>query len=135
MRWIATTIITLGLGTFTFVAWPYILPVLTNRNLWAAGSLIGILLFTSGHMFNNIRRVPYIAGDGRGGISYFAGGFQNQYGLETQIIAGICEFRPDTLDTGGLPRLTRRVQTAFCHLPSSALPSRRRESPIQSSSR
>ena len=53
--------------------------------------MIAILLFTSGHMFNHIRKVPYVAGDGRGGISYFAGGFQNQYGMETQIVAAMCK--------------------------------------------
>jgi oligosaccharyltransferase complex subunit gamma len=44
-------------------------------------------------MFNHIRKVPYVAGDGRGGVSYFAGGFSNQYGLETQIVAAMCKFR------------------------------------------
>lgn len=87
---IATTV--LGTVTFGTVAWPYLLPVIQNRNIWAAISLIMILLFTSGHMFNHIRKVPYVVGDGRGGVSYFAGGFQNQYGLETQIIAAMCEF-------------------------------------------
>ncbi|KIW63055.1 hypothetical protein PV04_09933 [Phialophora macrospora] len=83
--------ITVLLGVFTFltVAYPYIMPIVQNRNLWAGLSLIMILLFTSGHMFNHIRRVPYVAGNGRGGISYFAGGFQNQYGMETQIVAGM----------------------------------------------
>lgn len=89
VRGIATTTIVLGAITFTSVAWPYLLPVIQNRNVWAAISLIAILLFTSGHMFNHIRKVPYVAGDGRGGVSYFAGGFSNQYGLETQIIAAI----------------------------------------------
>ncbi|KAF9882445.1 oligosaccharyl transferase subunit [Colletotrichum karsti] len=89
MRWISTITIVLGLGTVAVTASPYILPIIQNRNLWAAVSLIAILLFTSGHMFNHIRKVPYVAGDGRGGISYFAGGFQNQFGLETQIIAAI----------------------------------------------
>jgi hypothetical protein len=42
-------------------------------------------------MFNHIRKVPYVAGDGKGGISYFAGGFQNQFGLETQIVAAMCK--------------------------------------------
>ena len=28
--------------------------------------------------------------DGRGGFHYIAGGFQNQFGVETHIIAGIC---------------------------------------------
>ncbi|KIW59467.1 hypothetical protein PV05_03914 [Exophiala xenobiotica] len=87
---IAVTV-TLLLGAFTFltVAYPYVLPVIQNRNLWAGISLILILLFTSGHMFNHIRRVPYVAGNGRGGISYFAGGFQNQFGMETQIVAAM----------------------------------------------
>jgi oligosaccharyltransferase complex subunit gamma len=82
----------LGSVTFVSVAWPYILPIVQNRNLWAAISLIIVLLFTSGHMFNHIRKVPYVAGDGRGGMSYFAGGFSNQFGLETQIVAAMCKF-------------------------------------------
>lgn len=41
-------------------------------------------------MFNHIRKVPYVAGNGQGGISYFAGGFSNQFGMETQIVAAIC---------------------------------------------
>lgn len=39
-------------------------------------------------MFNTIRKVPYIAGDGKGGVTYFVPGHQNQIGIETQIIAG-----------------------------------------------
>ena len=46
-------------------------------------------MFTSGHMFNTIRHTPYAQPNGRGGFDYFAGGFQNQFGIETQIIAGI----------------------------------------------
>ncbi|KAL8716014.1 MAG: hypothetical protein Q9220_000681 [cf. Caloplaca sp. 1 TL-2023] len=85
------TITTAGLGIISFlsVAWPYVVPVIQNRNLWAAISLIIILLFTSGHMFNHIRKVPYVAGDGKGGVSSFANGFSNQYGLETQIVAAM----------------------------------------------
>lgn len=40
-------------------------------------------------MYNHIRKVPYVAGDGKGGISYFAGGFSNQFGMETQIVAAM----------------------------------------------
>ena len=88
------SIVTIFMGAFTLftVSSPYILPVLQNRNLWAVISLIAILLFTSGHMFNNIRKVPYVVGDGRGGINYFAAGFSNQFGMETQIIAAICKW-------------------------------------------
>ncbi|KAI1308302.1 OST3/OST6 family protein [Xylaria venustula] len=89
LRWIVSIVSILGFAGFIFKIRSYLLPIVTNRNVWAGLSLIGILLFTSGHMFNQIRKVPYVAGDGRGGISYFAGGFQSQYGLETQIIAFI----------------------------------------------
>ena len=89
-RFITSITVVLGLITFSTVAWPYVKPLIQSRNLWAGISLIAVLLFTSGHMFNHIRKVPYIAGDGRGGISYFAGGFSNQYGMETQIVAAMC---------------------------------------------
>lgn len=65
VRVIAITTTLLATGTFLAVAWPYILPVVQNRNVWAAISLIAILLFTSGHMFNHIRKVAYVAGDGK----------------------------------------------------------------------
>lgn len=83
------TVLVLGGLTAIVTASPYILPVVQNRNLWAAVSLIAILLFTSGHMFNQIRKVPYVTGNGKGGVTYFAGGFQNQLGMETQIIAAL----------------------------------------------
>jgi len=89
-----TTTAVIGALTFLTVAAPYVLPILQNRNLWAAVSLIAVLLFTSGHMFNHIRKVPYVGGDGKGKIGYFAGGFQNQFGLETQIVAAMCRFAP-----------------------------------------
>ncbi|KAF2142901.1 uncharacterized protein K452DRAFT_225821 [Aplosporella prunicola CBS 121167] len=89
IRVISLTTAVLGGVTFLAVAAPYLLPVIQNRNLWAAVSLIAVLLFTSGHMFNHIRKVPYVAGDGHGGLSYFAGGFQNQFGMETQIVAAM----------------------------------------------
>ena len=92
VRIITVTTTILGIVSFLSVAYPYILPVVQNRNLWAGVSLITILLFTSGHMFNHIRKVPYVAGNGHGGISYFAGGFSNQFGMETQIVAAICRF-------------------------------------------
>ncbi|KAF2711626.1 hypothetical protein K504DRAFT_402807 [Pleomassaria siparia CBS 279.74] len=86
---ISVTTAVLGVITFFAVASPYLIPVLQNRNLWAAFSLIAVLLFTSGHMFNHIRKVQYAGGDGKGGISYFAGGFSNQFGLESQIVAAM----------------------------------------------
>ncbi|KAF2244685.1 hypothetical protein BU26DRAFT_522481 [Trematosphaeria pertusa] len=89
VKMVSVTTAVLGVITFIVVASPYVAPILQNRNLWAAFSLITILLFTSGHMFNHIRKVPYVAGDPKGGITYFAGGFSNQFGLESQIVAAI----------------------------------------------
>uniref|UniRef100_A0A093VMT7 Magnesium transporter protein 1 n=1 Tax=Talaromyces marneffei PM1 TaxID=1077442 RepID=A0A093VMT7_TALMA len=89
MRLASAVTLLLGAITLFTVTSPYVIPIIQNRNIWAAISLIAILLFTSGHMFNHIRKVPYVAGDGRGGISYFAGGFSNQFGMETQIVAAM----------------------------------------------
>ena len=54
-RLIITVTILIGVFTFGTVAYPYILPVVQNRNLWAVLSLILVLMFTSGHMYNHIR--------------------------------------------------------------------------------
>lgn len=93
MRWFTSITIISGVVTLLVTASPYVLPVVQNRNIWASISLLAILLFTSGHMFNHIRHAPYVAGDGHGGISYFANGFQSQFGLETQIVAALCKNR------------------------------------------
>lgn len=77
----------IGTATLSKLAYPYLAPALYSRNLWAAVSLVAVLLFTSGHMFNHIRKVPYVVQGRGGGVSYIAGGFSNQLGLETQIIA------------------------------------------------
>ncbi|KAL5604293.1 hypothetical protein BROUX41_002266 [Berkeleyomyces rouxiae] len=89
VAWATNAVMVSGSLTLAAVMWPYIIPMIRSRNLWAAVSLIAILVFTSGHMFNHIRKVPYVAMTREGGISYFAGGFQNQLGLETQVIAAI----------------------------------------------
>ncbi|RJE23649.1 oligosaccharyl transferase subunit gamma [Aspergillus sclerotialis] len=88
-RLVSAVTVLMGIVTLFTALSTYILPIVQNRNLWAAASLISILLFTSGHMFNHIRKVPYVIGDGKGGISYFASGFTNQFGMETQVIAAI----------------------------------------------
>ncbi|KAK6222935.1 oligosaccharyl transferase subunit ost3/OST6 [Pestalotiopsis sp. IQ-011] len=83
---ITTTISLLGVGGVGFKLWPYVVPIVQNRNVWATITIIMILACTGGHMFNQIRKVPYVSGDGKGNINYFTGGFQNQLGIETQIV-------------------------------------------------
>ncbi len=73
------------------VLWSSILPIIQSRFLWGAGSILAILTFTSGHMWNRIKNAPYVAQTQGGGVSWVAGGFQNQLGMESQVVAGLCE--------------------------------------------
>lgn len=54
-------------------------------------SLALITIMCSGFMWNKIRGSAYMNVKPGGQIEYFAGGFQNQLGVETQIVATICE--------------------------------------------
>ncbi|KAL8349872.1 hypothetical protein RB601_001546 [Gaeumannomyces tritici] len=123
MRWVTSTIIVLGTSTAAVLAWPYVVPIITNRNVWAGLTMIAILVFISGHMFNHIRHVPYVSGDGRGGISYFASGFQNQFGLETQIVAAMCSYflSAPPLDSGGPLAIFTRERADLVTAPDGVL--------------
>ena len=46
----------------------------------------------SGHMWNQIRNPPYSMPGRDGSPGFIAAGFQNQFGLETQIVAVICMY-------------------------------------------
>lgn len=56
-------------------------------------SLAVITIMCSGYMWNNIRGSPYVGMKAGGKVEYFTSGFQNQLGVETQIVAVICEYR------------------------------------------
>jgi len=77
-------------GTFAasslvfLVALRFIAPILQNRWTWAVGTISVSLVMTSGHMFTRIRGAPFTSGG-----SWIAPGYQNQYGQETQVVAGI----------------------------------------------
>ncbi|KIJ69370.1 hypothetical protein HYDPIDRAFT_145351 [Hydnomerulius pinastri MD-312] len=61
----------------------FIRPALQNRWVWATGSILTSLVMTAGYMFTRIRGVPYTGPDG----SWIAGGYQNQYGQEVQVVS------------------------------------------------
>lgn len=90
MRLIVIAVVLLGIISTLSVAHSIIMPVFQSKAIWAGISLLTILLFISGHMFNHIRKVPYIAGNDKGSITYIAGGFSNQLGMESQIVAALC---------------------------------------------
>jgi oligosaccharyltransferase complex subunit gamma len=53
--------------------------------------LATIVIMCAGQMWNSIRNAPYLQMNAAGKPEYFAGGFQNQYGAETHIVAVVCE--------------------------------------------
>ncbi|ORY22574.1 putative dolichyl-diphosphooligosaccharide-protein glycotransferase [Naematelia encephala] len=67
---------------------PYLLPLVQSRLVWGTLSLILILTFTSGYMWNKIKNAPYVAIQ-NGKTSWIAGGFQNQLGLESQVVGSL----------------------------------------------
>lgn len=76
-------------GAVVFVG-PHLPKVFTSSKPVFMLLCIGaVIVFNSGYMWNTIRQAPYIAMGAGGRPEYFAGGFQNQYGVETQIVAAI----------------------------------------------
>lgn len=76
----------LGILTLLRIFQPYLQGAFKNKIVWFFLAMAVILSCTSGHMYNTIRHTPYVSGNGEGGVTYIAGGFQNQFGLETQIV-------------------------------------------------
>ncbi|KAJ7940621.1 hypothetical protein B0H13DRAFT_1938980 [Mycena leptocephala] len=75
---------TIGAGILACaVAIRFVAPILQSRWTWAVGSILTSLVMTSGYMFTRIRNTPFMGGDG----SWIAGGFQNQFGQEVQVIS------------------------------------------------
>jgi oligosaccharyltransferase complex subunit gamma len=89
-RWdrVGLTVTTVAgiVGLIAFAHKP-LLAIIRSKQIWVAISMVSIIMFIAGHMFNMIRKTPYIVSDGRGGATYFVGGHSNQIAVETQIIA------------------------------------------------
>ncbi|ROV95724.1 hypothetical protein VMCG_07608 [Cytospora schulzeri] len=85
--WIMGVVGVLGMVSLWNIVWPVIGPWIMNRKAWALLSLITILTCICGTMFNRIRNVPYAGHDGRGHVSFIAGGYQSQFQIESQIVA------------------------------------------------
>ncbi|KAI8602592.1 hypothetical protein EDD21DRAFT_69177 [Dissophora ornata] len=61
----------------------------SSKYLWSAISMFTIFIMISGHMWNQIRNPPYTVPGRDGRPGFIAQGFQNQFGLETQLVAVI----------------------------------------------
>ncbi|KAF9201708.1 oligosaccharyl transferase subunit ost3/OST6 [Haplosporangium sp. Z 27] len=80
------------LGGLSFLGTIYIIftkagSISTSKYFWSAASMFTIFIMISGHMWNQIRGPPYTVPGRDGRPGFIAQGFQNQFGLETQIIA------------------------------------------------
>jgi oligosaccharyltransferase complex subunit gamma len=85
--WIVTLTTITAVVTGLYFGGPYILPLIQSKVIWQGASLVAILIFTSGHMWNRIRGAPYQGPNGQ----YIAPGFSQQFVLETQVVGVICE--------------------------------------------
>jgi hypothetical protein len=88
---IVIPLVLVTLAGLTYALWPYALPLIQSRLVWGVASILLILTFTSGHMWNRIKNAPYVAVSQNGQTSWIAGGFQQQLGLESQVVGAICE--------------------------------------------
>ena len=88
----SVTAVVILASTALFLA-PYLSSLVKSaKPIWMIICLAAIIIFNSGQMWNQIRNAPYVAAGRDGSVTYFASGFQNQYGAETQIVAVICEY-------------------------------------------
>ncbi|WRT67444.1 uncharacterized protein IL334_004415 [Kwoniella shivajii] len=89
LHYIGIPIAVIAMGVSLFSLRKLLVPLVQSRIVWGTASIILILTFTSGHMWNKIKNAPYVAAGPNGKISWIAGGYQNQLGLESQVVGGI----------------------------------------------
>ena len=82
------------------VSYPYIWPILQSKVIWTIASLIIILVFTSGHMWNRIRGAPYTANR-----QIIAGGFITNSELRLIWLRDFVSFIVPTLPSMSLSQL------------------------------
>lgn len=78
---------TVGAGILAFaVTLRFVAPILQSRWTWGIVSILTSLIMTSGFMFTRIRNTPFMGPDG----GWIAGGYQNQFGQEVQVLSIVC---------------------------------------------
>ncbi|KAI8325115.1 hypothetical protein GQ54DRAFT_255315 [Martensiomyces pterosporus] len=70
-----------------FLAYKYVSLSVIGKNVWAVASILFVLVMTSGFMWNRINDPPYMGQARDGDVVLFAPTNQQQFGVETQIIA------------------------------------------------
>ncbi|OBA19329.1 hypothetical protein METBIDRAFT_33512 [Metschnikowia bicuspidata var. bicuspidata NRRL YB-4993] len=65
-----------------------LISIVRSPLLWGLVSIVLILMFLTGHMFNQMKNSPYVRDDGRK-VEYFAPSPQMQYIFETQALSSL----------------------------------------------
>lgn len=74
-----------------YAARAVLIPILSSRIIWGVMCTFLCILFTSGYMWNKIKNAPYVQAGPGGKVSWVAGGYSNQLGLESQVVGALCE--------------------------------------------
>ncbi|KAJ2741192.1 oligosaccharyl transferase subunit ost3/OST6, partial [Coemansia sp. BCRC 34301] len=74
-------------GVGAYLAYKFVNLRMLGRNLWAIATIMFVLLMTSGFMWNKINDPPYIGQSRRGDAQLFVPTNNQQFGVETQIVA------------------------------------------------
>lgn len=85
-RFIKTIMTAVAVVTVLFLFRDLFKKFIFSRQPWIAFSMVTVLMFTAGQMFNVTRGTPLI-GQQDGRLVYFQPGFSAQLGIETQIVA------------------------------------------------
>ncbi|KAF8927365.1 hypothetical protein EDD21DRAFT_372029 [Dissophora ornata] len=96
-----------GFGAVSHTLYQRAGKIIRSKYLWAAVTLFTIFVMISGHMWNQIRNPPYSMPGRDGSPGFIAAGFQNQFGLETQIVAVMYAVLSGAVISliGGIPRI------------------------------
>lgn len=76
----------LALASGAFIARDKVLKVWQAKQIWLALSLVAVVMFIAGHMFNVTRGMPFMGFDGRT-TQLIEPSFGSQFAVETQIVA------------------------------------------------
>ncbi|OXH16078.1 oligosaccharyltransferase complex subunit gamma [Cryptococcus neoformans A1-35-8] len=79
----------IAIGVSAYSLRSILVPLIQSRIVWGTASIILILTFTSGYMWNKIKNAPYVAAGRDGKVQWIAAGYQNQLGLESQVVGAI----------------------------------------------
>ena len=88
-----TPILTIAAGLLVFVGLYLLRQQIRNlfvfENIFVFGAMVFSTIMCSGYMWNQIRHPPYVGRSSPGQSGLISPGYQSQYGIETNVVAGL----------------------------------------------